>query len=578
MKKIIGKKLTDALTTDEIAWLLDAVFSSMNEQQITDVLHSVDKNIETTVSQLLLSGKPKPGRIVSDNKFLEEWEKLWESWNDIVVELGDEDGKYVYQEHHWETPYFDSYQFAEDLDGVAVEMLPLLERIREMDEDEDTLYEGALKEIEDGIKGYPEWMGAEYGDCYLNAGVTECLVKWTWLCSDSAEIFLKRLGQIEDDLNLIGLDRGGYIDFFTALPEDARKQFYDYFTRNRKEHAWKERLNNTGSTWHQIYHDLSGSFDQEAYLETCRRLLHENWEYGPPLIQDLLDKGNQAEAEKICGQTINSFVGHRDKKAWNPEKSVLISAKIHGCVSPDNAIIKLLRDWIDIADKIGTPSKTDALKFQLVIYETPYDWDKVATVTEQADTSVVSGLVAQWQKFCVDRTGIQSHDCWIKWLMDAGLDKSKGSSWLFGKISKWLAALSDNPKTLNNQKKLFFTLTLDLAELSDFKKQYPQVLKVAKEHRWGSDPQEGARRKWLKNMDAIRFVPLLTDCWKKQATCLVPDPANAHKANYEHHARWLAAINELDTAAYQNVVSQWKQDHNRRRNLWKAVRDAGLKV
>ncbi len=28
MKKIIGKKLTDALTTSEIAWLLDAVFEA----------------------------------------------------------------------------------------------------------------------------------------------------------------------------------------------------------------------------------------------------------------------------------------------------------------------------------------------------------------------------------------------------------------------------------------------------------------------------------------------------------------------------------------------------------------------
>ncbi|MCP4344134.1 MAG: hypothetical protein GY795_01235 [Desulfobacterales bacterium] len=574
MKKIIGKKLTDALTTSEIAWLLDAVFEAMSKEQVTDALLMVDENIEQTVSQLLSSKKPKKSKIVSDNKFLEGWRELWKTWNKIVTELGDEEGDYVCQEHHWEAPYFDSYQLAEDLDKVAVEILPLLERIRDMGEEEDILFKEAMEEIEGGIQSYPEWMGAEYGDCYVNAGVVHCLLKWTWLCTDSAEIFFKHMKQIKVGLELITLERKGYIDFFAGLPEDARKEFYDYFTSNRNDPAWEEDLNNTGSLWHQIYHDLSGSFDQDAYFETCRRLLHENWEYGPPLIQDLLDKGDQTEAEKVCGRTINSFVGRRDKKAWNPEKSLLTSANTYGYGPPEDAIIKLLHDWIGIAGK----TKADALKFQLVTYKTPYDWDKVATIIEKAEISVVSSLVVQWQKFCVDRTGKQSHDCWIKWLMDADLDKSKGTSWLFKKISKWLADLSDNPKALNNQKKLFFTLTLDMAELSDFKKQYPHVHEVVKLDRWQSDPQEKSRQKWLKKMDGISFVPLLTDCWKKQAPSLVPNPANAHKANYEYHAMWLVAVNELSPAAYQEVVAQWKQDHSRRRNLWQAVRNAGLYV
>jgi hypothetical protein len=51
----------------------------------------------------------------------------------------------------------------------------------------------------------------------------------------------------------------------------------------------------------------------------------------------------------------------------------------------------------------------------------------------------------------------------------------------------------------------------------------------------------------------------------------VPDPANAAGSNYDDCAGWLAAVFELDSAAYQRVVQGWAGPHARRKNLWLAI-------
>ena len=44
-------------------------------------------------------------------------------------------------------------------------MLPFLDKISQMQEEEPDLFQVALQEVESGIMEYPEWMGAEYSDC-----------------------------------------------------------------------------------------------------------------------------------------------------------------------------------------------------------------------------------------------------------------------------------------------------------------------------------------------------------------------------------------------------------------------------
>lgn len=101
--KIIGYRLMEALTKDQIAHMLDAIFDLWGSQKIDDVLQKLNKDVAATLSRLVFSQAASPERITSDEKYIEEWEQLWGEWHEIIYEVGDEEeGRYAEQEHHWE--------------------------------------------------------------------------------------------------------------------------------------------------------------------------------------------------------------------------------------------------------------------------------------------------------------------------------------------------------------------------------------------------------------------------------------------------------------------------------------------
>ncbi len=139
IKKIFGQQLIEALTIDEVIQFLDGLLSSMDKNDIKQVLSNLNnENIEKITSQILFSDTLN--KVVSDNKFFQEWRDLWTSWDNCVSKLGDEEGAYAYQDNHWEAPYFNSNDFAEDLEKIAVKMLPFLDRISKMQEEDEEIF------------------------------------------------------------------------------------------------------------------------------------------------------------------------------------------------------------------------------------------------------------------------------------------------------------------------------------------------------------------------------------------------------------------------------------------------------
>lgn len=57
----------------------------------------------------------------------------------------------------------------------------------------------------------------------------------------------------------------------------------------------------------------------------------------------------------------------------------------------------------------------------------------------------------------------------------------------------------------------------------------------------------------------------------------VPDPGAATNSDYESHAQWLAALKELAPQPYATLLAQWREEHHRRRNLWKALAQVGIR-
>ncbi len=375
-ERSIAMRLTEALTKEQMVHLLDTAFRLWGKERIKELISAVDEDVASTVSRLLDSKSPPRERIASDDKIMEEWGWLWAKWQEVISELGREHGRYVYQEHHWEELYFTPDSFSDDLDRVAEKMLSLLKKVQEIGEEDNGVFDGALIEIESGIEGYPEWMGADQDGCELGPPTTECVLTWGWLTTGSATDFVRNTAEMETRFKIVVLNHAAMVDFFRSLAEEERRRVYTYINDHRGEPFWQEKLMSSHSRWHQIFYGFRASFESEGYIEDCRRLLHEDWHYGLPLIRDLVFQSKNEEAEGIFEKTMASLLEAR----WEPEKSLLISFLklnyFHG--SPRDEVISLLKDWTSTAGKVGKKERAASLQYQLVTYENPYDWDTVA--------------------------------------------------------------------------------------------------------------------------------------------------------------------------------------------------------
>jgi hypothetical protein len=581
----IGMRLAEALTKEQIVHLLDTVFRLWGKERMKELVSAMDEDVASTLSRLLDPKAPPKKRIVSDDKIMEEWGELWEKWEEIVFELGGEDGEYVYQEHHWEAPYFTADSFSEDLDR-AEKMLPLLVKIHEIGEEDDDVFERALPGIERGIEGYPEWMGADQNGCDLGAATTECVLRWGWLTTGSAPDFVRKTAEMENHFKIVGLSHAAMVDFFRSLPEKDQRKVYTYINDHREDSFWQEKLKSSHSTWHQIFYGFRASFESEGYLEDCRRLLHEDWHYGLPLIGDLVSRDKNEEAEGIVEQTVASLL----EAKWEPEKSLLISVLqfnySHG--SPREDVISLLNNWMSIAGKVNKKERAASLQFQLATYVNPYNWDTVAKCFRDFNrppfSQAAARLGGQWKDYTLHaqlgwdaaRRGI-SDDCWVMWLLDVCLDEPADGGRFISKANEWLRSLLKAPAAqLKGQQELLSMLTCDLMRFHEPAAKYRRLSEAICRSEDDSKELTASRRAWLQKVEADQLTPLVIQYWKHHVVHLVPDPGQAQNSDYTHHARWLAALNELDPAAYRKVIHRWKETHKRRRNLWKAIAEHRL--
>ncbi len=266
----LGRELMRALTNKQVEDLLTTIFDLLDEQKLNELRSTVDKDLATTLSRLIATKTPdakpsSPKRIISDQKYIEEWESLWSEWADIALEVSEEKGQYVCQENDWDPPYFDGYALAEDLDRIAEKMSPHIEKIYKLGAEKENVFLEGLQEIENGIHGLPDWLGADQDSFELGQATTQCILKWEWLVAGAKTqqpaTFVERIIAMENASPLAHLHGDSAVEFFKSLPEEARRQIYEYITANRENPQWKERLRTSYSKWHQVYQTLAKSFD-----------------------------------------------------------------------------------------------------------------------------------------------------------------------------------------------------------------------------------------------------------------------------------------------------------------------------
>jgi GNAT superfamily N-acetyltransferase len=591
-RKGLGAHLVHALTDQQLSGLLDAVFGLLDAEGRACLVSRVDRETAEVLSWLG-DGRPigaKP--VATPAKYVQEWELVWDRWHQVTVELGIEEGRYVYQEHDWEPPRFDGESFAESLDEVARDLLPLIERIIELGIEDKNLFRDELLQIKEDADSYPDWMGES--ECTLGPSTTTCFLKWEW-CTRStkesgSEEFLERIRMTDDELEGVDLDDGALVEFFDSLSASSQREALAAIRKVQTSALWQERFSSPRSTWHRVLSTLLARFDTDSYLEDCMDHLDQEWSYGLPVIEHLMKKNDLLRADEILARTFASLLRFEPeaRREWIPEETLLVEKLAYYSPSPDARVVKLLAYAIAIARRRGKGQRAAILALQRVIYKDPCRWNEIAGAFGKLLGSPRAGsarmLLSRWEKsmaeqsiryFAADENVLG--DTWVHWLIEAGIDKAKGPESFQERMKRWFAFLERDSTRCSKSRSQIIALAGDLSSVTSLKQSHPQFARLTRgEERYGVTRCARARRQWLKRMGAEAIVPGLIACVKSNASYLVPDPAHAYGSRYEEHAQWLRAVKEIDPVACQTIIERWKVEHKRRRNLWDALKRGGL--
>ncbi len=590
----IGHLLLESLTKDQIACMLEVVASAWDIKNLMDEFMRTDPDMAATVGEVLKEVRAKTdwktkSRPVSHKRTMEYWNSLWRQWHEILADIGDEEGKYAVQDHHWEEPYFDGFQLACDIEPIAQEMLGVIDDVYSSVKDPN-LFVGALEEIEASIASYPEWMGAEYGEpVELEKNATSCVLKWQWLGLQYQPRpgikLLAKVCEVEKSYKLVCFDQTALIDFFVNLPSDSCREIYTYL----QDEVQEIDLSNVYSPWHKINHIYESQFNPTQYLETCQHQLRHNWRYGRPLIDDAYKRNQFQEAEQWLEKTFFSLLERRRKGKWHPESSLLLNQLEYYMEDVQEDIAALLLAWSEVSLKLGNSQREAATRFQGVIFKLPQDCDAVIKeykrVVKPKTRKTVDPLFEQWKTEMANRSFSRYmdtsnvSDSWVHWLIEASSDPKKKQKWFLDKLNGWLNDLKEDNRILKKQWRWLARLTSDLPNSKRIVKKYPVFYKTVLPVEESADDILGSfRRKGLKKMNAGPILLPAMDVWKEHLHLISPDPANVYKANYTHHAAWCKAVHELNKNSYSTLLSQWRKKHSRRRNLWRDMKAIGLSV
>ncbi|WP_414553189.1 hypothetical protein [Anabaena sp. CCY 0017] len=411
----VGSRIQAALTQPEISQLLNVLFAVLSNDLRDVALKQLPADTQETIKQILTPPliiaqtqevQPKP---VSQAKLAQIWLGLWQEWEEIIVEAAAEEGEYILQEADWEPPYFDTYQFAENLDQVAQKMLPLVEIAFANRFNPDSGFTSALVLAESEIiSGIPDWMDIDDG-IYLEKHLTTCLLHWEWLrvknAGEDAFNFAQSIRQQEENFEHITLDDDAIADFLSQLSDEEQKCILAGLNANRETALWQKPLDNTYSHWHDFYMTATQQYaPPEIYLNNLRATIGQQWQNGLPVIADLLAKQDFTASLAVIEETVDALLKSQHRgQSWQPETSLLFtivdgSGNNHGHWQNEKT---LLCYYQQTAAGLGQTERIQALKIQQIVFDSCFDWSVILETFTNIPIAVEihQSLFSSWRDY-----------------------------------------------------------------------------------------------------------------------------------------------------------------------------------
>ncbi|MBD3883290.1 hypothetical protein IFO70_16100 [Phormidium tenue FACHB-886] len=166
---------------------------------------------------------------------------------------------------------------------------------------------------------------------------------------------------------------------------------------------------------------------------------------------------------------------------------------------------------------------------------------------------------------------------WVPWLIDSVIDPQKGATGFQQQITQWLTHLPGDKHHLGENYDLLRLLTEDLTDIQNKgKPEYPQFYQVVIYPRNPLTENDRSRQDYLKQYASTDLFEQIMNYWKTHLQNFVPKPESASKSDYTNHAKWMVALKELSPQNYETLLAEWRNVHQRRSNLWKAMKQMGL--
>ena len=116
-------------------------------------------------------------------------------------------------------------------------------------------------------------------------------------------------------------------------------------------------------------------------------------------------------------------------------------------------------------------------------------------------------------------------------------------------------------------------LTKDLIEIRNQPTNFnPRFYRVVIQPEKLSSADDESRQTYLQQYAPSDLWERVLTYWREQLHQFIPQPELAQKSDYTQHAQWMTALKELNLNNYELLLKQWRVKHQRRSNLWKAMR------
>lgn len=589
----IGRQITESLSKEQVLQLLGVTFSTLDQKAREQIYGALDDDIEECLRRVISPSGRTPAqsqtaKLKSTKKIVEMWNEMWGELDSIIFNIGDEEGPYIIQDHHWESPYFDGSSAASDVEIIAVNMRELVDAAFKLVPEKG--FCPFLEEIGSAILCLPDWMGASENEgLALEKNATYLVLRWEWLAclqeGKPASSFVESIAAMEKEISPVYLDGGALTDFITALDRRDMQEIFENISKRRAQPPWSDVLDSPYSHWFGIYQILCSQFEPDEYLRSCKEKILENWELATPVIKDHIKKKQYSEAEEVVIQALGAAL--RSDGHWEPERSLLIEQRMN--YHDNSTLIELIELWARVASHLGQDERKAALKIQTITLRKWNDWNRVIKafneIGDGASSETFERLFEQWKSIVVEKSEYRAWNSekpkgehWGRWLIESKLDCDKSRSYFLDKVRSWLKRLSNCPEDFVQEHRRLALLTSDLTSGTKFKNRYPRFHSVVLGEISQTDRNSKSRRSWLKELDVGELLEEAMACWREQLVHGVPDPASVYKSCYDWHASWLGALMELNPGVYKGTIEKWQTLHRRRRNLWAAIAEEGLPV